>query len=139
MTCWSRADDKRLFRLGCYLWSTRTHKLFGGIANPIEDLRTVLYTDAYHASGIDFIQATSGADLCVEEPPSFWPLSWMSKKQTSTSRSTTEAEIVSSATGYSMQFQPLISQRSFLGKICSSHVAKTTVQLVISIVHLGYL
>ena len=83
----------------CYLWSTRTHKLFGQIADPVENLRLVLYTDADHSSGVEFTQSTSGTLLCIEGPSSFWPLSWMSKKQTSTSRSTTEAEIVSLATG----------------------------------------
>ncbi len=45
VTCWCRADDKRLYRLVCYLWPTRTHKLFGRIADPIGDLKLVLYTE----------------------------------------------------------------------------------------------
>ena len=137
VTCWSRADDKRLYRLVCYLWSTKTHKLFGQIADPVENLRVVLYTDADHASGIDFIQSTSGGYLCIEGPSSFWPLSWMSKKQTSTSRSTTEAEIVSLAAGLFDALPTLDFADKLLGKDLQLECRQDN-SAVISIVHLGY-
>ena len=137
VTCWSRADDKRLYRLVCYLWSTKTHKLFGQIADPVENLRLVLYTDADHASGIDFVQSTSGGYLCIEGPSSFWPLSWMSKKQTSTSRSTTEAEIVSLAAGLFDALPTLDFADKLLGKDLQLECRQDN-SAVISIVHLGY-
>ena len=63
------------------------------IGDNFEDLRLCLYNDADHASDTEHAQSTSGMILCLERENSFWPLSW--KKQTSTSRSTTEAEMVS--------------------------------------------
>ena len=137
VTCWSRADDKRLYRLVCYLWSTRTHKLFGQIADPVENLRLVLYTDADHSSGVEFTQSTSGTLLCIEGPSSFWPLSWMSKKQTSTSRSTTEAEIVSLATGLFDAIPTLDFAEKLLGEGLKLECRQDN-SAVISIVHLGY-
>ena len=137
VTCWSRADDKRLYRLVCYLWSTRTHKLFGRIADPVENLRLVLYTDADHSSGIEFTQSTSGTLLCIEGPSSFGPRSWMSKKQTSTSRSTTEAEIVSLATGRCDAIPTLDFAEKLLGKELKLECRQDN-SAVISIVHLGY-
>ena len=135
--CWSRADDKRLYRLVCCLWSTRTHKLFGQIADPVEDLRLVLHTDADHATGIDFTQSTSGGYLCIEGPSSFWPLSWMSKKQTSTSRSTTEAEIFSLAAGLFDALPTLDFADKLLGRDLQLECRQDN-SAVISIVHLGY-
>ena len=137
VTCWSRADDKRLDRLVCYLWSSRTHKLFGQIADPVEDLKTVLYTDPDHSSGIDFTRSTSGTLLCIEGPSSFWPLSWMRKKQTSTSRSTTEAEIVSLATGLFDAFPTLDFAEKLLGQDLKLECRQDN-SAAISIVHLGH-
>ena len=97
VTCWSVADDKRLFRLMCYLWTTREWKLHGRIGDKQEDLKLVLYTDTDHASGVEDAKSSSGNLLCLEGPNSFWPLSWLSKKQGATARSTTEAEVISLA------------------------------------------
>jgi len=126
-----------LYRLVCDLWPTRTHKLFGQIADSVENLRLLLYTDADHASGIDFIQSTSSAYLCIEGPSSFWPLSWMSKKQTSTSRSANEAEIVSLAAGLFDALPTLDFADKLLGKDLQLECRQDN-SAVISIVHLGY-
>ena len=99
VTKWSRADDKRLHRLMNYLWESREYCLKSRIADRQEDLRLVLYTDADHSSAVEDAKSTSGGLLCLEGPNSFWPLSWHSKRQGATSRSTTEAEIISLAHG----------------------------------------
>ena len=137
VTCWSRVDDERLYRLVCYLWSTRTHQIFGQIPDPVENLRLILYTDADHASGIDFTQSTSGTYLCIEGPSSFCPLSWMSKKQTSTSRSTTEADFVSLAAGLFDALPTLDFADKLLGKDLQLECRQDN-SAVISIVHRGY-
>ena len=69
------------------------------MGDSFEDLRLCLYTDADQASDMEHAQSTSGMILCLEGKNSFWPLSWGSKKQTFTSRSTTEAEMVSLSHG----------------------------------------
>ena len=40
-------------------------------------------------------KSTSGGFLVLHGPSTFFPLAWVSKRQTSTSRSTTESEVVS--------------------------------------------
>ena len=99
VTKWSRADDKRLHRLMNYLWESREYCLKSRIADRQEDLRLVLYTDADHSSAVEDAKSTSGGLLCLEGPNSFWPLSWHSKRQGATPRSTTEAEIIFLAHG----------------------------------------
>ena len=101
VTCWSTADDKRLYRLMSYLWTTKDFKLRGKISDRQQDLKVVLYTDVDHASAIEDAKSSSGSLLCLEGPHSFWPLSWRSKRQGAgaTSRSTTEAEVISLASG----------------------------------------
>ena len=137
VTCWSVADDKRLFRLMCYLWTTREWKLHGRIGDKQEDLKLVLYTDADHASGVEDAKSSSGNLLCLEGPDSFWPLSWLSKKQGATARSTTEAEVISLATGVFdalpvLEFAERIFQRSIELRCMQDNTA------VIAICNEGY-
>jgi hypothetical protein len=137
VTCWSVADDKRLFRLMCYLSTTREWKLHGRIGDKQEDLKLVLYTDADHASGVEDAKSSSGNLLCLEGPDSFWPLSWLSKKQGATARSTTEAEVISLATGVFdalpvLEFAERIFQRSIELRCMQDNTA------VIAICNEGY-
>ncbi|CAE7259976.1 unnamed protein product [Symbiodinium sp. CCMP2592] len=107
VTCWSLADDKKLYKLMCYLHSTPKLSLTCKIADSMDDLRLGLYTDADHSSEIEHAKSTSGSLLVLEGPNSWWPLSWASKKQTATSRSTTEAEIISLASGLFGEAMPM--------------------------------
>ena len=124
VTCWSVADDKRLFRLMCYLWTTREWKLHGRIGDKQEDLKLVLYTDTDHASGVEDAKSSSGNLLCLEGPNSFWPLSWLSKKQGATARSTTEAEVISLAVCL-MHFRSSSLQSVFSNATSSWDACKT--------------
>ena len=94
---WTRNCDKQLYRLACYLNSTADLKLNAYIGDPPEKLKLRLYADADFAGDNADARSTSGGYLVVVGPNSFFPVSWVSKKQTSTSRSTTESEIVSMA------------------------------------------
>ena len=97
---WSRNDDKRLFRIICYLWTTRDFRLKGCIKDNHEDLYLCLYVDADFCGDFDSTQSTSGVYLILAGPRgTFFPLAWLAKKQTATSRSTTEAEMVALAHG----------------------------------------
>ena len=95
VTCWSLADDKRLFKLMSYLSTTPKLSLTCKIGDRMDDLKLGLYTDADHSSEMEHAKSTSGSLLVLEGRNSWWPLSWASKKQTATSRSATEAEIIS--------------------------------------------
>ena len=56
-----------------------------------------LYVNADFAGDRLHGKSTSGGFLILYGPNTFYPLAWISKRQTSTSRSTTESEVVSLA------------------------------------------
>ena len=96
VTRWSVNDDKRAYRIFCYLWSTRDNILTGEILDYKEDLYLQLYVDADFAGDAEDCKSTSGMYLILAGPRgTFVPLAWAAKKQNNTSRSTTEAEMVS--------------------------------------------
>ena len=97
LTQWSVADDKRLYRLMTYINSTQNYVLEGSIKDSMDKLQISLYTDSDHCSGIEHTKSTSGILMAIEGPNSFYPISWASRRQTATSRSTTEAETISLA------------------------------------------
>ena len=64
--------------------------------NP-EDLYLSLFADADFAGEKEGARSTSGGYLVLKGPNTSFPLAWLSKRQTSTSRSTTESEVISLA------------------------------------------
>ena len=54
------------------------------------------------------IQTTSGGTLCIFGSHTFVPISWMCKKQTSVSHSSTESEIISLDTGLRLDGVPAL-------------------------------
>ncbi|CAE7028491.1 GIP [Symbiodinium sp. CCMP2592] len=94
---WSRNDDKKLLRLISYIDSTKTHRLVGTVSDGPRELHLALYVDADFAGERDDAKSTSGGFLVLKGPNTFFPLAWVSKRQTSVSRSTPESEIVSLA------------------------------------------
>jgi len=96
---WSVNDDRRVYRLVCYLNSTSHYAMYGHIHDKQEDLKLLLFVDANLAGEVEHTKAISGALLVLAGPNSWFPIAWVSRRQTSTSRSTTEAEVVSLAAG----------------------------------------
>ena len=94
---WSRNHDKQLLRLIQYLSGTVNHRLVGTIQDPADSLELVLYVDADFCGDRSHSKSTNGGYLIVQGPRSCFPLAWVSKRQTSTSRSTTESEVISLA------------------------------------------
>ena len=70
VTKWTKACDKQQCRLG-------------------------LFQDSDFARGLKDSKSTSGGILCIFGSETFVPISWMCKKQTSVSHSSTEAEVIS--------------------------------------------
>ena len=70
------------------------YRLVGVIKDNPQDLHLALYADADYAGERD-AKSTSGGFLVLKGPNTHFPLAWLSKRQTSVSRSTTEAEVVS--------------------------------------------
>ena len=138
VTCWSAADDKRLYRLMCYLYATPSRSIIHSMGDSPGDLKLSLYTDADHASDVEHAHSTSGMLLCLEGEQTFWPLCWGSRKQTATSRSTTEAEIISLSSGV---FGEALPMQEFMEKVLGREVTLQWHQdksAVIQIVHAGY-
>ena len=96
---WTKGCDRRLFRLICYLDSSRPFRLLSTVQDKAEDLYLQLFVDADFAGERELgdARSTSGGWLCLAGPNTHVPLCWVAKKQTSTARSTTEAEIISLA------------------------------------------
>ena len=61
----------------------------------ITQSRLVLFQDSDFAGDLEDSKSTSGGTLCVSGSHTFVPISWMCKKQTSVSDSSTESEIIS--------------------------------------------
>ena len=138
ITTWSRADDKRLHRLMCYLYGSKGYTLQGHIGDPPELLKLCLYTDADHCSGIEHTKSTSGMFLSIEGPNTLWPIAWGSKRQTATARSTTAAEMISLGSGL---FGEALPAQGFLELILDRQVTLECFQdnsAVIQIVAAGY-
>ena len=63
--------------------------------NTAQQCRLGLFQDSDFARDLEDLKSTSGGLLCIFGSHTFVPISWMCKKQTSVSHSSTEAEIIS--------------------------------------------
>ena len=70
--------------------------------------RLGLFQDSDCAGDLEDSKSTSGATLCVFGSHTFVPISWMCKKQTSVSHSSTESEIISLDTGLRLDGLPAL-------------------------------
>ena len=69
------------------------------MGNTAKQCRLGLFQDSDFAGDLEDSKSTSGGTLCVFGSHTFVPISWMSKKQTAVSHSSTESEIISLDTG----------------------------------------
>ena len=69
------------------------------MGNTAKQCRVGLFQDSDFAGDLEDSNSTSGGTLCVFGSHTFVPISWMCKKQTSVSHSSTESEIISSDAG----------------------------------------
>ena len=111
---WSRNNDKQLRRLICYVNTSKTHRLVGPIHDDPRELHLALYVDADFKGEQSDARSTSAGYLVLKGPNSFFPLAWVSKRQTSVSRSTTESEIVSLAHSLYQECLPALSLWSLM-------------------------
>ena len=96
---WTRACDKRLHRLMCYIHHTPEHSLESYVGDNAEDCHPVLFSDADFAGDIIQAKSTSGLYLAIVGPNTFAPVTASCKKQTCVSHSSTESEIVAAEQG----------------------------------------
>ena len=99
ITKWTKACDKRLDRLISYIHHTCEYRQYCHVGNTAKQCRLGLFQDSDFAGDLEDSKSTSGRTLCVFGSHTFVPISWMCKKQTAVSHSSTESEIISLDTG----------------------------------------
>ena len=99
ITKWTKACDKRLNRLISNIHHTCEYKQYCHVGNTARQCRLGLFQDSDFAGDLEDSKSTSGGTLCVFGSHTYVPISWMCKKQTSVSHSSTESEIISLDTG----------------------------------------
>ena len=100
ITKWTKACDKRLNRLISYIHHIQ---------------------DSDFAGDLEDSKSTSGGTLCVFGSHTFVPISWICKKQTSVSHSSTESEIISLDAGLRLDGIPALD----LGDLIVSVIGNT--------------
>ena len=105
---WSRNHDRQLARLIAYINSSTHYRLVGVMKDNPQDPHLALNADADYAGERD-AKSTSGGFLVLKGPNTNFPLAWLNKCQTSVSRSTTEAEVVSFAHSLYQEGPPSLS------------------------------
>ena len=78
------------------------------VGNTAQQCRPGLYQDSDFAGDLEDSKSTTGV-LCIFGSHTFVPTSWMCKKQTSVSHSSTEAEIISLDAGSRMDGIPALT------------------------------
>ena len=114
ITKWTKACDKRQNRLISYIHHTCEYRQYCHVGNTAKQCRLGLFQDSDFAGDLEDSKSTSGGTLCVFGSHTFVPISWMCKKQTSVSHSSTESEIISLDTGLRLDGLPALESFLFL-------------------------
>ena len=109
ITKWTKVCDKRLNRLISYIHHTCEYKQYCYVGNTAKQCRLGLFQDSDFAGDLEDSKSASGGTLCVFGSHTFVPISWMCKKQTSVSHSSTESEIISLDAGVTSDGIPAIA------------------------------
>ena len=108
ITKWTKACDKRFSRLISYLHHTCEYKQYCFMGKTAKQCRLGRFQDSDFAGDLEDSKSTWGGTLCVFGSHTFVPISWMCKKQTSVSHSSSEAEIISLDTGLRLDGLPAL-------------------------------
>ena len=76
--------------------------------NTAQQCRLGLFQDSDFAGDLEDSKSTSGGTLCIFGSHTFVPISWMCKKQTAVSHSSTESEIISLDAGLRLDGIPAL-------------------------------
>ena len=120
ITKWTKDSDKRLNRLISYVHHTCEYKQHCHVGNTSKQCRLGLFQDSDFAGDLEDSKSTSGGTLCTFGSHTLVPTSWMCKKQTAVSHSSTESESISLDTGLRLDGLPALELWDlivFLGNI----------------------
>ena len=120
ITKWTKACDKRLNRLISYIRHTCGYRQYCHVGNTAKQCRLGLFQDSDFAGDLEDSKSTSGGTLCVFGSHTFVPISWMCKKQTAVSHSSTESEIISLDTGLRLDGLPALERWDLIVSVFGS-------------------
>ena len=126
ITKWTKACDKRSCRLISYIHHTCEYKQYCCVVNTAKQCRLGLFQDSDFAGDLEDAKSTSGGALCVFGSHTFVPISWMCKKQTSVSHSSTESEIISLDAGLRLDGIPALDLRDLIVAVLHGNTCKTS-------------
>ena len=132
ITKWTKACDKRMNRLISYIHHTCGYRQCCHVGNAAKQCRLGLFQDSDFAGDLEDSKSTSGETLCIFGSHTFVPISWMCKKQTAASHSSTESEIISLDTGLKLDGLPALELWDLIVSVFGniSHVSDGTLQPV---------
>ena len=91
---WDRFDDRQLLRCISYPHHSNHVTLKGSVSQTNLDCQLEIYTDSDFASCPLSAKSTTGILVVARTGEYVYPLNWLSRKQASIARSTTEAETI---------------------------------------------
>ena len=108
ITKWTKACDKHVNRLISNVHHTCEYIQCCHVGNTAKQCRSGLFQDSDFAGDLEDSKSTYGGTLCIFGSHTFVPISWMCKKQTAVSHSSTECEIISLDTGLRLDGLPAL-------------------------------
>ena len=108
ITKWTNACDKGLNRLISCIHHTCEYRQYCHVGNTAKQCRLGLFQDSDFAGDLEDSKSSSGGTLCIFGSHTFVPKSWMCKKQTAVSHSSTKSEIISLDTGLILDGLPAL-------------------------------
>ena len=108
VTKWTRGCEKGLARFISYIHHTSEFKHYCHMGNTEPQCRLGLFQDSDFAGDVEDSKSTSGWIQCILGSHTFVPISWMCKKQTPVSHSSTDSEIISLDAGLHMDGIPAL-------------------------------
>ena len=120
-TKWTKVCDKRLSRLISYIQHTSENKQYCYVGNSAKQCRLGLFQDSDFAGDLEDSKSASGGTLCVFGSHTFVPISWICKKQTSVSHSSTESEIISLDAGLRLDGIPALDSWDLTVTVLGNH------------------
>ena len=99
---------KRLNRLISFVHHISEYRQYCHVGNTAKQSRLGLFQDSDFAGDLEDSKSTSGGTLCIFGSHTFVPISWMCKKITAASHSSTESEIISLDTGLRLDGLPAL-------------------------------
>ena len=139
VTKWTALCDKQLRHLYSYLNPTAHIKLHGQVDNmDIDNVVIHVYPDDDLCGTFDTTRATSGGFVELIGLKTFFPLDWFSKRQSATSHSTTEAELVAASKMLRESLIPIQSLWSLLLQRKVVSVIHEDNMSTITVVNAGY-